>query len=530
MTRIDKILLIFVVALLCASSGMQVLAAYAGDKDWLLLASRVWLGGGRLYVDIVEVNPPLILWLYAIPVWVSTHILSFKDYQVLGLIGLGFVALSLWLSVLLIRLHPQFTGDKRRQICFALLLACVFVLFTRPAYFFDRDHIFFVLTFPYLLRFMPSLTARQIDWRMHLVIGVLAALGFCIKPYTLIFFTVLQLLVICRQRSFAILWSLENAIIYVISLIYLFCVWHFTPDYIRTVLPMALVTYSAFHRRSIGIFYCILAFITAGMTFADFRPRFVTPYRRDIYYFLGVAGGFLLYALAGNGWGYTYHPLLSHLLFLSGWALWEYSWLRHEHDVQSADVRQFVFGQRACAILLLSNALFFFYCIVAFCITPMCEWSHECKKAQPFIQYLKGHNAQSFGILGEDVHQPAAIARLSGARFSVRYNHLWMVPKLVSEGQEFTKHNQWIIEDVGRALADDLAYKKPEVMFVDNSQSFFGYSVHVDLIAFFSDIPEFREAWSHYHYASAIDRCKIMESGGNETAAGCKYDVYDRAP
>ena len=30
------------------------------DTSWLLEATRRWVEGGRLYVDIVEINPPLI--------------------------------------------------------------------------------------------------------------------------------------------------------------------------------------------------------------------------------------------------------------------------------------------------------------------------------------------------------------------------------------------------------------------------------------------------------------------------------------
>ena len=37
------------------------------DVAWLLYVARKWLGGQRLYEDLVEVNPPLIVWIYAIP-------------------------------------------------------------------------------------------------------------------------------------------------------------------------------------------------------------------------------------------------------------------------------------------------------------------------------------------------------------------------------------------------------------------------------------------------------------------------------
>ena len=48
------------------------------DVAWLLYVARRWLAGRELYVDVVEVNPPLIVWISAIPMQIaagcgSTH-------------------------------------------------------------------------------------------------------------------------------------------------------------------------------------------------------------------------------------------------------------------------------------------------------------------------------------------------------------------------------------------------------------------------------------------------------------------------
>ena len=38
------------------------------DIAWLLYVARRWMAGRELYVDVVEVNPPLIVWISAIPI------------------------------------------------------------------------------------------------------------------------------------------------------------------------------------------------------------------------------------------------------------------------------------------------------------------------------------------------------------------------------------------------------------------------------------------------------------------------------
>jgi len=524
MTLPEKIALPAVILLLSAATCMHMRAGYAGDKAWLLLASKMWLEGRRLYVDVVEVNPPLILWLYAIPVWLSLHLAFLTDYTALAIIGLGGSALSAWLGMRLIRLHPAFSGNANRQYAFGLLLLCLFVFFTPATYFFDREHILLVGVFPYMLRFMPGLAGQNVPVHLRVAIGLLAALGFCIKPYTVIVFAGLQLLVLIRERSPAVLWSIENRIVYGASAVYLLCVWRFAPEYIHDVLPMAMITYWAFSRRSIGIFYGILAFITLGVTVADVRLRDASPYRRDIFYFLGIALAFLVYALANNGWGYTFHPLLMVLLLLSAWVFEEQGWLLREASLSGAPVRRFVFGQRACACILLANAAYMVYALAMFFVTPSCEWYADCRRNQPYAQYIQEHNIRSFGALSEDFHKWAALARLTGASFDTRYNALWMVPGLVLEDPQHAASHQWIVTAVGRALAADLDGRKPAIVFVDDRRHFFGTDKDISLAAFFTGVPEFKVAWSRYRYADTIDRCT------REVIAACRYDIYRRAP
>ena len=58
------------VLLLATLAFIMVIDIRSPQKDdvaWLLYVARKWLGGERLYEDLVEVNPPLIVWIYALP-------------------------------------------------------------------------------------------------------------------------------------------------------------------------------------------------------------------------------------------------------------------------------------------------------------------------------------------------------------------------------------------------------------------------------------------------------------------------------
>jgi len=530
MSRSDKFALATFLVLLVFSALMHLLLADNGDKGWLLLAARMWLDGHRLYVDLVEVNPPLILWLYGFVVWVSQHLPVFQDFEVLGFLGLLGSMLSVWLCTKLIRQHPEFMQDRRRQVEFSLLLAFIFIFLTPQSYFFDREHILLVMTFPYVLRFMPSLASQRLTLSTSSAVGLLAAFGFCIKPHSAILFIAVQLLFILRERSFSVLWSLENRIIAAAALGYFVCVWHFTPEYIFVILPMALETYSAFGRSGSSLLDLPPILLCAGLTFADFRFRFTSPYRSDIYYFMAISGAFLLHTVVSNGWDYTYYPLMSMLLFLSGLVFLEYQWLARTNEAQGLSYRQFVFGQRGCILSLATQGVYMaivtFLAMEVIAIQIRCGHTPECSIQNPYVRYVRDHHVHSFGTITLDYPKWVTLVHYSGARWETRFNHLWMLPKLLQAAETTFADHEHIEQYVAGALAEDLNSKKPDIVFVDTGRQFFAYPRHVDLPEFLSQVPEFKAAWAHYHYSTTIDECSA--SGALFFRSGCKYDIFSR--
>src|ERR1700722_11846083 len=53
------------------------------DIAWLLYVARRWMAGRELYVDVIEVNPPLIVWLSAIPLAISRWLAVNPQYVAL---------------------------------------------------------------------------------------------------------------------------------------------------------------------------------------------------------------------------------------------------------------------------------------------------------------------------------------------------------------------------------------------------------------------------------------------------------------
>jgi hypothetical protein len=530
--RFYKIFYIAVPVLIILSAWLQVVLPCESDKGWLLHAAHMWLAGGKLYVTIIEINPPLIIWIYALPVWISMHLKGVADFEVLGVIGLLASAFTVWVGWRLIRRHPAFAGNQERQIKFVGLLALIFVFYTTQPYFFDREHIFLVLIFPYMLRFMPSLAEQTLSKRLRILIACMAAAGCCIKPHTLVVLGMLQIAAVVRKRSFRVLFNLENYIIAAAIFAYMISIWIFTPEYFTIILPMAFATYSKFGNAHSGYAFLPPFFIGIGLIFADFRPWHVTPYRRDVYYLAWICAAFLVYALINNGWGYTYNPLYCVLMLMSAWLIWEYDWLRHEYEARDLSTRQLLFGICGGALVLLVHAGYMLIYLLMMAanvdhIRSPCENNPDCWKQNTNVQYIKSHNVHTFGTISFDFSNWIILMRLSGTQWVTRFNHLWMVPMMMQSGEAFTASHYWILEFIGKGLAEDLNQRKPDIMIVDNSPAFMGWQHTFDLAGFISRIPEFKQAWSHYRYSTTFDYCRPR---GNILPIACRYDVYSRIP
>lgn len=501
----EKLLIGTSVMLMLLSMYLHFRLGMVGDRDFLLLDARRWMEGGTLYKDIFQANPPLIFYCYAIPVYLADHVGVLQDYNYLALMGCVVSGLVIGLSWRLVRLHPAFAGDLKKQLWFCLLLAFIFMEYTRPNFFFDREHIFLVLVFPYILRYMPALANQSIPQYQRIIIGIVGGIGFCIKPYCLIVLAGLQLVYVLRERKTAIVYSLENCLIYGIIAAYLLLVWVHYPEYTRIVIPMALETYAALSGNAGKLFFFAVSLFLFAVTFADFRLRYASPYRQDILYFVSVCLPFLGYALVNNPWAYVWNPLDSMIMFTTGLVLMEFIWLRQHHQTDQKKRKQLLFGIRACTGNLVINGMMVF--VYLYWFATACN-EFECVSGKEFLTEVRKINGgtipRSFGTISAEFNLWAAFARETGAKWDTRFDHLWMLPRFFGPDRDFIARTQWIPEYVSNAYAEDLAKNKPQLVFVDDRERFFSVRHYVNLVAFLDSFPAFRQEWKHYTFVQEV--------------------------
>ncbi len=516
--------------LVAVLAWLQYSMGDGSDKSWLLFSAGQLLDGKILYKDVFETNPPLVIWLFTLPV-VLSRMSGIADYHVLSLLTIFLVATVVWISVRLLRFHPAFESSRRCQNFHMLLLAAILIYWPNTLYFADRDYLFVVCVFPYMLRCMPSLSRVVLPRYLSVTVGALAALGFCIKPHCLALFIIVQCLVLIKERSLRNLFRLENWLVGFAWALYVLVIYSLVPEYYHTILPMALAAYVGYKNTITSIFFYVPAFLSFIIAYSEFRPRYKTPYRTDIIYILGLCLAGYFYAQISNGWLYSLYLMNSVILLAIGWVWFEYAWLRKTAEEQGQDSRNFRNGIYACWVVLVFN--------IAGTLIPytvmLSQEKEPITKDMRVMEALQGvireHHITSFGSMASSAGPWPLLARDLPVKFVTRFNMLWMMPAFITSDDAYRQKNAWIIDYVVRAYAQDLTQNKPEIMFVDTSPQYGFTNKKLDLLAMFSAYPEFVEAWKSYSFLQRISFCDVIDEAWNQKIpARCQYDVFRRNP
>ncbi len=304
----------------CLSAILATLAAacqwrigFNNDNGWLLYVADRVLGGARLYVDLVEINPPLIVWLNLPVVW-SARVTGLDPVDVFRA------------SVFLLALLASGVCERLSRRAFpsipsgAVFLLCVVALLTLPVTWFgQREHLLLALVLPYLWLSAGRLTGWEPTGRgLPAVAGGFAALGLALKPqYLGVWALVLWLGTRSRRPLFR---CLENRVVLLAGLAYLLLVAAAAPEYVELVRLLG-DAYAQYRPQGlidllIGRFEPFIA-VVALAVYASYRR--VVRYRplTDILA-LSTLACLVGVILQGKGFDYHYYPALGLAVLLAG--------------------------------------------------------------------------------------------------------------------------------------------------------------------------------------------------------------------
>lgn len=143
-----------------------------GDAAAILSFADRMLDGERLYRDLIDVNPPVMFWLSVPPA-------AFARGSGVALTS----AMSAWTGVLILAAAALSLRVYGRPSTAVLVMVVASVVVLASHNHSQREHVFVILTLPWLAACLARVDGRGIGLEAALAAGLLAAVGTAIKPY-----------------------------------------------------------------------------------------------------------------------------------------------------------------------------------------------------------------------------------------------------------------------------------------------------------------------------------------------------------
>lgn len=459
----------------------------SADTGWLLYVTERVLEGARLYHDLLEVNPPVIIGL-KLPIVAVAGSLGITPAAGFPLYVGGITAASLAVGCRIANV-----ADCSRQVTRRLLLVFLMALFfLSGSHFGQREHLFFILSFPYVMLAGLRRPGFVVSAGTASMAGILAGVGFALKPHFLILWITVE--AGRRLSGYGRLVRPENVAIGGICVGAAAAVIAFFPGYIDLVRRFSSAYLGFFRTEWMDLLFHPVSLIGLGtIVLAGLDQRSgIDPMTTSLA--AAVAACLAIVVLQGKGWTYHYVPVLGYSFLLLGWLL--------VRPLSGTRRRlRGVISVAAClgfAALVTGGAQYWIEALYG----PRQEW----QSVERLSSVIREHGGERRMVVGiSRSHSPAFPAvNYAEADWGLRLTSLW--PLASVEGREAASSNapgsrqqtgstslhRWVRETV---ISDVLA-SRPDLAIVEwTSEPGFD---RTRILRYLLEDPDFRDWWGRY--------------------------------
>ena len=474
------------------------------DAAALLHFSQRWLAGERLYVDLIDVNPPLVFVLNLIPAAIA-RLTPVSAPSALLLCVLAWVACGFALSWRLLRTAPDSIGGIHRYVLPPLFL---FLMIAYPGpEFAQREHLMLVAALPYLLLAQGRMQRRNLSRGLTLGTALFAAVAFALKPH----FLLIPLLIEgCVMQSRGLRPGLRDPVPWILGLVFLVYaafVLLVTPAYLNFVVPLAMGMY-----RSLGglgpwgvLFNSQLTASAAVLVPLAGAALFL---RRPLARLVTVTAlaTVVIAMVQGKGWPYHVLPAESFVLLLAAVLLCEFL------DAQVPRI-----PERRSLSLMVFLVTFMLASYYASALTRPTFWRQAGFQQSPAGQLL-----QRFGklaaqgpvlVLSPGIYPHFPMVNYANTKMAMRFMSVWPIQgayeKCLPGGRMFRAPFEMSPEEsfAYNAIAEDFNRYQPKLVIVDKEPGILMCAgKDFDLLAYFRRNPLFEANWHRYRLLAEYDR------------------------
>ena len=510
-TLSHNIIISFLV-LISLSYFIQSKIFISNDVGYLLHMSNIMLHGGKYVTDILETNPPMIMYLY-MPILALAKLTHFSFTTCIHLYVILLSSISFGLSLHFIR---QVTNNK--NLIYMMAYGIIFTLFFLPIHqFAQREHLLVILTLPYIFSVAVMLHNIKINLFMRLIVGFGAALGFALKPYFLTTLILIESYYLVEKKHILHSIRIETITIASVFFIYLSLIFILQPNYIYILLPLISRVYfpgiEESWQRIISnpmIVYCAISILS-----------YTILHRRIKHSILGnilvlsCLGYLLSLLITRTTWFYHIMPALSFACLLNMFYVGEFS--NPETNEKKSSINLNNGFSILASLILLGLPLWNFFLMTKHSIDDAKNGS-----VNKLVTYIN-ENMPNSSLYSISPNPSFPLVYQTNSTYGSRFPFFWWVRgiqklsgypkenKLLSKMVEMDKN--FLIE----SFADDLDKFKTTLIIVNKRENAFFFR-DFNFITYFSGNKKFNRAWSNYHYLTTIDYFDLYKR--NEKGSG----------
>lgn len=495
------ILGVAVVALLCY--WLQSSVHLNHDVSYFVHFSRRLLQGARLGVDIHDGNLPMVWGLFTPPAALAQLGLASEATAVRWFVLLYFLLSAGLLAMVTARVDATKRAGMTGWLIAFTLAGTLGACFS----FGQREHGSVLFAMPYLAVVAFRLQGQAVDNRwLKTGVGVLAGIGFTLKPHFLLVPALIELLVLARLgwkswfRRAEMLAMGVTVAVYVLVCIFVF------GDYLAFTLGLTKAAYWAFGTASFPVLLDRYVTVAAPALFA-FVIALITrtwSWQHTVVLLAGI-GYSILYFLQMKGFVYHAYPVLVCALTLLGISVatgFAKAWQRWQSDRKAGQAVLMA----AVVLLALPSIGRLHNDIVRWYANYNIAWGPTGQLRQAVI-YVVDHFAPTrdsyffaFSMHPFPGYPTASYTQAEYAGRSISQTLIPAYARLDEVKDPAVRAGVLKAAELQRRMViEDFERHPPSIVFAEGTRARMGLNGRLfDDIAFYSQDPRFREIWANY--------------------------------
>jgi hypothetical protein len=483
------------------------------DVAALLQFAQRMLDGERLYVDLIDINPPMVFLLDTIPVALAElaklPVVTCFVAFVLALAAVSFVATTALLDRL---------GEGRRPLDGLLWPALIgFVLLVYPMHSFgQREHLLLIFALPYALVAATRADGQTLPRGAATAAALFALVGIALKPHFALVPLALELLVLARAGWRAWARSPQPWLILAGCVGYVGATRLWLPAYFGVILPLVAQCYEQFSVAT------LLDLATRDQVPALLLPQIPLAViawrlpnsrlaRAMVALALGATGAGLL---QGKGWDYHFFAARGAVVLVFGAVIAD-----GFAPLWSARPRGGALG-RAAPIAIASTALAAIFAFSGVLSPPFKGPRNFVNTAAARFLPVVAANAAGQPVLWltTSIYPQFPVLNYTGSRLAMPFMSLWVLSAVYDadslEGGRVAYHAPATMGRpealVWRGVIDGFRRARPPLVLVEQaSREGAFHGLPFDYLDYFLRDPAFAAEWSNYVLLTQVDNVSI---------------------